>query len=195
MATVEGSPLTPSLGAELDGVVAAAQANAPWAYRVLFDALGPPVAGYLRASGVEDPDGLANEVFLRAFTRIETFTGEGQQFRAWVFTIAHNLVIDDRRRRSRRVRPEPLTPAHADRVVAPAAEDVALAGIADVSLRRLIDGLPTDQRDVLMLRIVADLTVPQISAALGKSVGAVKALQRRALARLRRTLDSQGVPL
>jgi RNA polymerase sigma-70 factor (ECF subfamily) len=55
--------------------------------------------------------------------------------------------------------------------------------------------LSDDQREVLILRIVGDLTVEQVSLIVGKSVGAVKALQRRALTSLRRRVEREGVPL
>lgn len=59
----------------------------------------------------------------------------------------------------------------------------------------LLARLAPDQRDVLLLRIVADLTIEQIAQLLGKRPGAVKALQRRGLAAVKRALDQQGVPL
>ncbi len=75
------------------------------------------------------------------------------------------------------------------------AEAAALATLGTERVRRLLEGLAPDQRDVLALRVVADLTVEQIAEALGKSTGAVKALQRRALAALRRRLAEEAVPL
>jgi RNA polymerase sigma factor (sigma-70 family) len=59
----------------------------------------------------------------------------------------------------------------------------------------LCAGLSDDQREVLILRVVGDLTVEQVAAIIDKSVGAVKALQRRALQALRRKLERDGVPL
>jgi RNA polymerase sigma-70 factor (ECF subfamily) len=109
-----------------------------------------------------------------------------------VFAIAHNLVIDDRRRRSRRPQQAPLEgdvgPSEA------AAEDGALISLGDERLRTVLAELPPDQRDVVLLRLVADFSIEDTAAALGKKPGAVKSLQHRALAALRRRLaDEEGV--
>jgi RNA polymerase sigma-70 factor (ECF subfamily) len=117
-----------------------------------------------------------------------------------VFTIAHNRLTDERRRAARR-------PVRADQEVPETlaaafdAEDEAARRLATERVRRLCDGLAPDQRDVLLLRMLADLTIEDIATALGKTPGAVKALQRRGLATLRRQLERdgsgrlQGVPL
>ncbi|HEV2766569.1 MAG TPA: sigma-70 family RNA polymerase sigma factor [Acidimicrobiales bacterium] len=177
-------------GTAFPEVLAAAQADSPWAYRRLFDWLARPVAGYLRGQGAEDPDGLANDVFLRAFTNIRGFRGDEDRFRSWVFTIAHNRLVDERRRRGRR-------PVVDDRPVqeyiAPDdTEAAALEQVGDERVRRLLGELSADQRDVLLLRIVADLTVEQVAGTTGKSPGAVKQLQRRGLAVLRRRLEEEA---
>ena len=75
-------------------VLAAAQANAGWAFRRLFDDLARPVVGYLRLQGAPDPDDLANEAFLGAFSNIDRFEGDEEAFRSWVFTIAHRRLVD-----------------------------------------------------------------------------------------------------
>jgi RNA polymerase sigma-70 factor (ECF subfamily) len=71
----------------------------------------------------------------------------------------------------------------------PSAEQEAISRIGDASALRLLDQLPPDQRDVMILRIVADLTIEQIAEVVGKREGAVKALQRRALESLRKKLE------
>jgi len=85
-------------------VLTAAQAGQGWAFERLFGWLGGPVSSYLRGAGAEDADGLANEVFLRVFTRMVDFQGGEGKFRSWVFTIAHHLLVDDQRRQRRRGR-------------------------------------------------------------------------------------------
>ncbi len=74
-------------------------------------------------------------------------------------------------------------------------EDDALRAMAEERVRTLCAPLPAGQRDVLLLRLVADLTVEQVAKALGRTPGAVKALQRRGLAALRQVLEQEGVPL
>ncbi|MDQ3355095.1 MAG: sigma-70 family RNA polymerase sigma factor [Actinomycetota bacterium] len=171
-------------------VLAAAQADAPWAYQRLFEWLGQPVVGYLRGQGADDAEGLANDVFLKAFTNLVTFDGDEDRFRSWVFAIAHNCLTDQRRRQRRR----PLVADHpvVDGPTSRSTESEALDRLGSERVRTLLDELSPDQRDVLLLRIVADLTVEQIAQALGKAPGAVKQLQRRGLAALRRRLTGTG---
>ena len=157
-------------------------------FESLFHALGASVVGYLRARRVSDPDDLANEVFLRAFRTIHTFRGDGNRFRSWIFTIAHHTAVDDARRRRRRVSEAPL-----DRAPESAGGDVeaeVLAGLAHDRVQQLLSSLSPDQRDVLLLRVVADQSVSDTAAVLGKSHEAVKALQHRALATLHRMISS-----
>ena len=74
------------------------------------------------------------------------------------------------------------------------AEDEAMERLAMGDVHQLLDALTSDQRDVLALRVVAQMSVEQVATALGKSPGAVKALQHRALATLRRRLVGEVVP-
>ena len=178
------------LGEAFDAVLGAARAQEPWAFQRIFEWLGRPVAAYLRGAGVDDPDGTANDVFLRVLGGIGRFEGTEARFRSWVFAIAHNLVIDDRRRRSRR--PQQATLEGDVGPSAPGAEDDALVALGDARVRALLADLPPDQRDVVLLRIVADLSIEDTAAALGKRPGAVKSLQHRAMASLRRTLGDEG---
>ena len=178
-------------GEAFDSLLAAAKEGAPWAFEALYRDLSPVVAGYLRVQGASEPDDLTSEVFERAFTRIRSFSGTEGQFRSWVFTIAHNRLVDDRRRLARR-------PVMADGVPDLAAgdvEDEAMRRLATERVRRLCGQLAPDQRDVILLRMVGALTVEEVAAVVRKSPGAVKALQRRGVAALRRRLEHEGVPL
>jgi len=169
-----------------------ARAGDPRGFDTLFRTLGAPVVGYLRARGVRDPDGVANDVFVRAFRNIHTFQGDDERFRSWVFSIAHNAAIDDSRRRRRRVVETDL--ASAPEAVGGDVEFDVLARLAEERVRVLLERISPDQSEVLLLRIVADLSVEETAAVVGKSYEAVKALQRRGLAALRRQLSGEGVP-
>ena len=176
-------------GLPFDDVLAAAQAGAAWAFEVLYRDLSPAVTGYLRLHGAAEPDNLASETFIGVFTGLAGFSGDEDALRAWVFTIAHRRLVDDWRRRSRR--PQVTDdPGDLGVVVGGDAEDDALARVGAETVHRLCGGLPADQRSVLLLRILADLTVEQVAEVLGRSVGSVKALQRRGLRTLRAQLDS-----
>jgi RNA polymerase sigma-70 factor (ECF subfamily) len=74
-------------------------------------------------------------------------------------------------------------------------ETQVLDATANDRVRGIIEGLAPDQRDVLLLRVLGDLTVEEVATAVGKSPGAVKALQRRGLVAVKRALAEEGVPL
>jgi RNA polymerase sigma factor (sigma-70 family) len=178
---------------ELDGLVEQARTGDARAFALLFETFGTQVAGYLRARAVADPDGTANEVFLRVFRTVHTFRGDGSRFRAWLFTIAHHAAVDDARRRRRRARE--TTVENVPDAAGGDAETHVMARLADERARAMLDRLSPDQRDVVLLRVVSGLSVKEVAEVLDKGEEAVKALQRRGLAALRRALvDPEGVP-
>jgi RNA polymerase sigma factor (sigma-70 family) len=170
----------------------AARRGEPYAFEKLYADLAPAVAGYLRVQRANEPEDLTSEVFLGVFRGLATFEGSESQFRSWVFTIAHHRLMDERRRIVR----QPVT-AEVDAELTTAAGDVereALESLGEQWVIGLCARLSPEQRSVLLLRVVADLTVEEVARITGKSVGAVKALQRRALDALRRKLAKEGVP-
>lgn len=153
----------------------------------IYESVAGRLAGYLRAQGYSDPDGGVNDVFLRALPRLAHFKGDEDRFRSWLFTIAHNLIIDERRRRSRRPQPGVLD----EKAVSIAGGDVeeeAMEQIGEARVHEMLGVLPESQRTVVLLRVVADLTVEQVAAIMGKSPWAIKALQGRAFTTLREKL-------
>jgi RNA polymerase sigma factor (sigma-70 family) len=178
-------------GLPFDDVLGAAQTGAAWAFEVLYRDLAPSVTGYLRLHGAVEPDDLASETFIGVFTGLSGFSGDEAALRGWVFTIAHRRLVDDWRRRSRRPQiaddPGDLAEFYGGDV-----EDDALTGLGTETVHRLCAGLPDDQRSVLLMRILADLTIEQVAQVMGRSVGATKALQRRGLRTLRTTLENSS---
>lgn len=153
----------------------------------------PAVNGYLRGRGAAEPDDLTSDVFVAVFERLGSFRGDEADLRAFIFTVAHHRLVDDLRRRTRRGVAVPYDAAADDRASG-SAEDEALDALHTQRVHALLDQLSEDQRDVLLLRVVGDLSLEQTAAALGKRVGAVKALQHRALSALRRILDPAVSP-
>jgi RNA polymerase sigma factor (sigma-70 family) len=149
-----------------------------------------PLRRYLRAQVGDAADDLVDEVLLAAWEHLGRFRGSEAQFRSWIFTIAHHQVVDEHRRRREEL---PL-----DRVSSRRARDdteaEAISRVAEGELRRLLADLAPAQRQVLLLRLVADLSIEQTAAVLGRSSGAVKALQHRAIeaARLKIQAASEG---
>ena len=172
-------------------VLEAARAGDRWAVERLYRGALGAVTTYLGGHGVDDADGLANEVMHRALRRLDTFTGDEDAFRAWIFTIARNAMIDDRRRAGRRVRLELVDASHLKGPDAVDAEALVLEQLGTDRVEQVLARLAPDQRDVLLLRILGDLTIEQVATAVGKRVGAVKALQRRGVAALARLLASE----
>ena len=164
------------------------------AWQELYQGLAPVVFGYLRANGAPDPEDVLSEVFLQVARDIATFDGEERGFRSWVFTIAHHRLIDARRHSLRRpveLAAEPPEPV--DRADDAAEEALARIGIEEV--HRVLEAISEEQRAVLLLRVVGDLSIEDVAKVVGKRPGAVKALQRRGLAAVKRELTRQGVTL
>ena len=175
----------------LEDALPAAQAGRPWALRAVYEELAPRVHGYLRARGASEPEDLTSEVFLTVFSRLSTVTGGAAGLRTLVFSVAHARLVDDLRRRARRGDTLAYETWHDDRTTA-STEDVAVDRIRTDEIRALLEQLPADQRDVLLMRVVGDLSVEQTAAAVGRSTGAVKQLQRRGLLALRERLRELG---
>jgi RNA polymerase sigma factor (sigma-70 family) len=144
------------------------------------------VAGYLRVQRATEPEDLVSEVFLGVFRGLGGFDGSEQQFRSWVFTIAHRRLLDERRHAARR----PQLAAVSAEQVAPGGdvEREAFDSLGEQWAVEVCAQLSIDQRTVLLLRVIADLSIEEVARITGKSTGAVKALQRRALESLRRKL-------
>jgi len=161
------------------------------AWSELYHQLAPLVIGYLRAQRLPDPDDVAGEVMLAVVRDLDRFSGDADGFRSWVLTIAHHRLLDARRRAARR----PPAPRAHDRLHPspsaddPEAETLASLGFGELepALARLTEG----QRTVLLLRVVGDLPIAEVARITGRRQGAVKQLQRRAAAAMRRTIDAQ----
>lgn len=177
-----------------DEVLAAARLGQAWALNALYRSYAGPVAGYVRARTSAEVDDLVSEIFTSVFTGLSGFSGGEPDFRGWLFTIARRRIIDDLRRRSREVATTPYERDDDLRSV-PSAESVSLDRMGEQRVREVLDRLAPDQRDVLLLRILGDLTVEQVATSLGKSVGAVKQLQRRGIAAITRIAEAEGIPL
>jgi RNA polymerase sigma factor (sigma-70 family) len=172
--------------------VEAAGAGDPGALEALYRDLAPAVLGYLRAQGARDPEDLVSDTFVGVVRGLRRFRGDQHGFRSWVFSIAHRRLLDQRRSLIRRPT-EPVPPDEIPETPGGDVEDEALARIGARWALEAVARLTADQRDVLLLRVLADLSVEDVAGILDKSAGAVKSLQRRALVALARHIDRQGV--
>ncbi len=146
----------------------------------VYRAYARGVLGYLRRQGVADPEDVLGDVFLNVSKSLPRFEGDEDHLRRWVFTLAHHRIIDDRRRRIRR--PQIVDGEVPDRA-APASPEAA-----DPELVAALAQLTDEQREVILLRFIADMPVDEVARLTNRSAGAVRALQHRAMAQLARTL-------
>jgi RNA polymerase sigma-70 factor (ECF subfamily) len=160
----------------------------------LYRTHAPSVLGYLRGLGTPDPEDATGDVFVSLVRDLDRFHGDERQFRSWLFTIAHRRAVDAFRRRARR-RDEPVDPA-----VLPDRADGGFDVADDVATRvavgpavEALEGLTPDQRAVILLRVIGDQSVAETARILGKEQGAVKTLQRRAVAALQRRISVEAV--
>jgi RNA polymerase sigma-70 factor (ECF subfamily) len=179
---------------DFDALIAAAQAGAEWAWGRLVRGVAPQLLGYLRFQGAREPEDLLGEVLLQLARNIGRFVGGEQAFRSRTFTVAHHRIIDERRRLRRHPVDAVGTLDEGSVVSGDTTSAAVLERLEIEAIKAKLAEIAPAQRDVLLLRIVAGLTVQEIAAATGRSPGAVKALQRRGLAALERSLSQGGIP-
>ncbi len=184
-----------TLGESFDGVLEAARLGAEWAWRALYADTAPDLLRYASASRVPDPEDVVGDAFLRALAGLASFEGNERGFRAWLFTLARNRIVDEHRKLVRR-RTEPLPFAGLDEI-GPCgdAETEAMRALAEERVRSILDRLTPGQRDVLLLRILGGLTIEEVATAVRKRPGAVKALQARGIAAIREKIELGAVTL
>jgi RNA polymerase sigma-70 factor (ECF subfamily) len=140
-----------------------------------------------RVSDEATAQDLAEDVFLNMLESLPRYVDKGRPFVAWLYRIAHDRVVDHYRRRARRPSEE-LTESLLDHTPGP---EVVAALNADIQqLREAMPLLNEDYRLVLQMRFVEGYDVSQTARNMGKSVGATKVLQHRALKQLARLMKS-----
>ena len=145
---------------------------------------------YYRTGNLHDAEDLSARVFQRAMNHIHNYTDRGVPFSAWLYRIAHNLVANWHRDRSRKqeiaLSELPVVPSSEERP-----EAVLVRSQDQDSLMRLIRQLPAERQTLLILKFVEDLSHAEIGQIMGRSEGAVKSLYHRTLLALRDQLADQ----
>ena len=159
-------------------------------YLIHFDR----IYGYLHVSvgNRHDAEDLTTQTFLRMLEAIGKFRWQSAPFSAWLFRIAHNLAMDHFRATKRWQLEE--TPPEPDPDEVTSAEHGALESIGRKSMLELIDDLSPEQQQVLTLKFVFNFGNAEAATILGKTEGAVKSLQHRALASLQKQLEKREQP-
>jgi RNA polymerase sigma-70 factor (ECF subfamily) len=172
-----------------EDLVRRVRANDPLAFEELYTRYSPRVFGYLfqRLNGdIEEAEDLTADVFTRVFEKIDAFQPQGAPLSAWVFRIAHNRLIDAIRRRPRQIQVglDEAPELRAAPVFGGIDQQVALDQIK-VGLSRLT----AEQRQVIVLRFLEGKSLAETAAIVGRNEDAVKKLQARGLASLRRGIE------
>jgi RNA polymerase sigma-70 factor, ECF subfamily len=156
-------------------------------YLIHFDR----IYSYLHVSvgNRHDAEDLTTQTFLKMLEKINKFRWQSAPFSAWLFRIAHNLAMDHFRA-TRRWQPEeePPEPEPDDTT---SAEAGALESIGRKSMLELIEDLSPEQQQVLTLKFVFNFANAEAATILGKTEGAIKSLQHRALASLQKQLEKR----
>jgi RNA polymerase sigma-70 factor (ECF subfamily) len=145
---------------------------------------------FVRIGDQHEAENLGGDVFLKALHSIDSFRGNGDQMRGWIFKIAHNLVVDHLRKKSRRSSvsidedmgiPDGLN-----------IEEVVEGRIEVARLAKALRKLTPAQREVIALRFFAGLPSAEVARMMSKSSGAVREMQHAAVEALRKHMHGQA---
>ncbi len=172
-------------------IILAAQAGDGASFDALYVHYLPPIYRfiYMKVSHREEAEDLTHEVFASCWQNLPRYRSKGFPFSSWLYQIARNRVIDHYRVKRTTL---PLEEVDAELV----AQDFGIEGMIENRLtvekiREAIRSLTPDQQDVILMKFMEDLSHREIAAALAKSEGAVRLIQHRALAELRRRIKPE----
>jgi RNA polymerase sigma-70 factor (ECF subfamily) len=190
-ASIGGIAPASALAAEAE-LIARAQQYDSQALSEIYESFYPRIYHYLyiQLGNSHLAEDLASDVMLQVLEAIDRYRIQGTPFAAWVFRIARNRVIDHHRRRSRRPYVE-LEDGVASESDGP--DDVAERNMEHASVRTALADLTEEQRQVILLKFMENLDNAAVAQVLGRSLGAVKSLQHRALVTLRTALEKEGI--
>ncbi len=143
---------------------------------------------YVRIGDRNEAENLAGEVFVKALESLKSYKERGIPMQAWLFKIAHNLVVDHLRKATK------LKAVPIDTVQIETGEDPVATAEKSVEIERVNEAmqkLTPEQREVVRLRFFGDLSSKEVGAIMRKSDGAVREMQRAAIEKLRGLLTSE----
>ncbi|KTB48153.1 ECF subfamily RNA polymerase sigma factor, BldN family [Dehalogenimonas alkenigignens] len=169
-------------------LIARAQARDAEAFGRLYEAYFDRIYRYvaLKIGSRSEAEDLTQQVFMNALESITSYKVREVPFSAWLYRIAHNQVVDCLRKRSRRP-----TLELDESLPLPSEEDIAAETELKLETRELIEALKKltpSQQEVITLRFGAEMPITEVARLLGKTEGAVKAMQHSAVAALRRIM-------
>lgn len=163
------------------------------AFAMLYEANFNKIYRYciIRVGNEMEAEDMAQQVFMRALESIDSYKWQGAPFSAWLFRIAHNQVVDYHRKRVKRIT-APLeeglsVPCEGNDPVEQVEQSFNMAQLA-TCMRHLTDA----QQQVISLRFTSELPITEVAKIMGKSEGAIKALQHSAILSLRRVMSKES---
>lgn len=159
------------------------------AFGALYDRFQPEIVRYLthRTRDADAAEDLAQQVFLKAWQAIPRYEDRGVPFKAWLYRMAHNQMVDHFRSRRPTSDLEGL-----DLPVDSEAETLLLEGEMQEALKGALERLTEDHRQVLVLRFLMEKSAREIGEIMGRREVTIRGLQMRALQSLRREIESMG---
>ncbi len=170
-----------SLGPRFDTVLSAAVAGDRTAFAELWRANHPMLLRYLRVVCGDSAEDVASDTWLRAIAALASFHGDESGFRGWLVVIARNRARDLQRCEARRRERLTADPVEDPRMWSADSADLAVENRATAAALRLVAGLPPDQAELVMLRVVVGLDVADVAGITGRSPGSVRVAVHRAL--------------
>jgi RNA polymerase sigma-70 factor (ECF subfamily) len=168
-------------------IVRQAQQGDKDAFTQLYEAYFDKIYRYIviKTGNKADAEDMTQQVFLKAYQSIESYKWKGAPFSAWLFRIAHNQIVDFFRKQSKR----PTVPLEEWTAVSSDNPLRTVESHFDIErLRKATLQLTSAQQEVISLRFAGGLAIAEVARTMGKSEGAVKALQHSAVAALRKLL-------
>jgi RNA polymerase sigma-70 factor (ECF subfamily) len=182
-------------GRDFESLLAGARRGDGDSITAIYQQHQPTLLRVLRAEVGEAADDVASQAWLEAMRMLGRFEGDERGFRALLFTIGRRRVADHRRLQGRRPS-VPLAPADIEAVLdgtAPVETDAIANLRSDDAVRFITATLGPDQAEIVLLRVVAGLSVEEVASVVGRSPGAVRVQQHRALRRLATLLTKDDV--
>ncbi|MER6062251.1 RNA polymerase sigma factor [Streptomyces sp. NPDC004059] len=177
---------------ELGAAVARAQEGDEAAFAVAYRFVQPGLLGYLHGIVGDDAEDVAADAWLEIARDLGRFKGDGAGFRGWTATIARHRALDHLRRQRVRPRAGGTEQDVLDLPGPHSTHEQALESLSTERALELVRGLPRDQAEAVLLRVVVGLDGPAAARVLGKRPGAVRTAAHRGLKRLARQLGIGG---